>query len=342
LSFAGFIMNIVTSLGDPMALPMGEAFSMAGKTVLVTGAGGNVGSGIAEVFATNKANVVLSDLPSDGLSTMAKELRSRDFSVAEMPADLMKPEELKALVDFCVQRFGRLDAIINCGGVPFSHRIADEDVPDFDRIYHADVRSIWLLTKYAIPVMAAQGGGSIVNIASVNGHRALFFCSLYAGAKAAVLRMTQELAVELAPDGIRVNSVSPGLIPNPNRRQDRVVNHLHEPWASEIKNEIETMFPPDKQSRFQPLPHIGHGHDIGMACYYLCTPAARFVTGIDICVDGGKLLEMHEAEPRFTQNRSGRWRLLREKLLSLPEEAWKDFPHWLKPFREAQKAAEAK
>lgn len=312
-----------------MPLPHEDAFSMTGKVVIITGAAGNVGSGIADVFAANKANVIMSDLPGEKLTMAAENLRKSCPSVFETPANLTEPQQLKALVDQTVQRFGRLDAIVNCGGLPGSTVITEEDVPDFDRLYHTNVRSIWLLTKYAIEPMAANGGGSIVSISSINGHRPTFFCSLYASTKAAVLVMTQELAVELAPHNIRVNTVSPGMIANTSARTAWLVSLLHEPYASEFKAQFEPVAETATMTA-QPLKMVGHGHDIGMACYYLCTPAARFVTGEDIRVDGGKMLEMHEAEPRLRQGQPSFWHSLRQHVTALPDEAWKgEKPKWL-------------
>ena len=213
--------------------------------------------------------------------------------------------------------------------MPNSKAIADEDTPDFDRLYHTNVRSIWLLSKYAVAPMAASGGGSIVNIASINGHRALFMCALYSGTKAAVLAMTKELAVELAPQKIRVNSVSPGVIPTSYSWLNWVIGSLNEPFATAIRAEVEPLINNDVVGS-QPLARVGHGHDVGMACYYLCSPAARFVTGIDILVDGGKLMEMPESEPRFYHGQVSVWKTLRIRLLALPDEAWKaEKPQWL-------------
>jgi NAD(P)-dependent dehydrogenase (short-subunit alcohol dehydrogenase family) len=152
---------------------------------------------------------------------------------------------------------------------------------------------------------------------------------LYAGTKAAVLAMTKELAVELAPRKIRVNSVSPGIIPS-SGRIDWLCKQLHEPYSSQFRAEFEPHMA-EWMSTSQPLTMIGHGHDVGLACYYLCTPAARFVTGEDIRVDGGKHLEMHEGEPRFYNNQPVFFKRVRMHLTGLPEEAWKgEKPRWLR------------
>jgi NAD(P)-dependent dehydrogenase (short-subunit alcohol dehydrogenase family) len=258
--------------------------------------------------------------------------------VTPIPCDLTLPADLKALVDQTLATHGRIDALINCGALPSSQTLDEEDVPDFDRMYHTNVRSIWLLTKYCVEPMSRTGGGSIVNISSINGHRATFMCALYTGTKSAVMAMSRELAVELAPHNIRVNSVSPGAIPHPRRRIDDLFALLHEPYSSQIRNEFGPRMA-QMGRNIQPLRMTGHGHDIAMACYYLCSPAARFVTGADLLVDGGKSMEMHEAEPRFHGGQMSIWKQLRMTLLALPDDAWiGEKPKWLLRHRKAQTA----
>jgi 3-oxoacyl-[acyl-carrier protein] reductase len=306
--------------------------------VIVTGAAGNVGSGICEVFAADGAKLVCSDRAGERLSDVAKRLGQSNPNVVAIPCDLTIPAELKALVDQTVAKFGTVDALINCGAIPYSGPIAEEDAPDFDRMYHTNVRSLWLLTKYCVEPMR-KNGGAIVNIASINAHRAQFFCALYSGTKAAVVATTRELAVELAPLKIRVNSVSPGLIPNPHNRLTWLLQQLAEPYAKQIDAEFTPKMAQVGLDA-QPLRRRGHGHDIGMACHYLCSPAARFVTGEDLVVDGGKNQEMFECEPRFQQQQPF-WKMLRARLMELPEEAWTgEKPKWL--IRAKQQLAEAK
>ncbi len=326
-------MSVIKPVGQAMPLPIADAFGMTGKVVIVTGAAGNIGSGIAEVFAANGANVVITDRAGEKLTNVATTLRSSYPGIVDAACDLLVPEQLKSLVDQTFARFGRLDALVNCGAIPSSGHLSEEDVPDFDRLFHTNVRSIWLLAKYSVEPMAKGGGGAVVNIASINAYRAQFMCALYAGTKSAVLAMTRELSVELAPSNIRVNSVSPGLIPNINHRMDWMMHHLNEPYATQIKEE----FGPRLETASvwaQPLQLTGHGHDIGMACYYLCSPAARFVTGTDIVVDGGKQLEMPEMEQRFHNSPPAVYKAMRQRVFELPESAWKgEKPRWLTRWR---------
>lgn len=312
-----------------MPLAASEAFSLSGKVIVVTGAAGNVGGGIAEVFAANQVNLVLSDRAGEALDTAGKKLQSSNTTIQVIPADLTNPTDLQALVDQTLTRFGRLDALINCGGLPNSGRILDENIPDFDCFYHTNVRSIWLLSKYVYEPMKKQGGGSIVNIASINAHRPYFFCSLYTGTKAAVIAMTRELAVEFSPANIRVNSVSPGTISDPERRLEWFRMQLHEPYGTDLLKEFLPAI--SKLGQYsQPLEVQGHGRDVGMACYYLCCPAARFISGTDLTVDGAKTWEIPDHEPRFINPPTVTWKTIRQRLLQLPDSAWRgEKPKWL-------------
>jgi NAD(P)-dependent dehydrogenase (short-subunit alcohol dehydrogenase family) len=316
---------------SPFPLKVEEAFGVKGKVVIVTGAAGLIGQGIAEAFAVNGAKVVCSDRAGRRLDTSLQRLCDQGGQAIAVPADFARPEELHNLVDAAVQHYGGLDDLINCGGIPGSGRLIDDTAEDFDKLYHANVRSLWLLSKHAIVPMAQRGGGSIVNIASIHGHRALGFCSLYAGTKAAVLATTQEMAVELAPQHIRVNSVSPGWIADSKWRFQGLLEQLQEPFRSQIAREFAHLADEPPTTGLQPLTVAGTKFDIAMACLYLCAPAARFITGTDLLIDGGKLHEMPQVESRLWQKPASPWMALRPRLQQLPEEAWaSERPRWAK------------
>lgn len=319
-------------MSSPFSLKIEEAFRVKGKVVIVTGAAGLIGQGIAEAFAVNGASVVCSDRAGRKLDAVFQRLRGQGAQAVAAPADFGRPDELHTVVDAAVQHFGGLDVLINCGGIPGSGRLADETAEDFDKLYHANVRSLWLLSKHAIAPMTLRGGGSIVNIASVHGHRPAMFASLYAGTKAAVLATTREMAVELAPQGIRVNSVSPGWIADSKWRFQALLELLEEPFRSQIGTEFAHLADEPPTTAVQPLAVAGTKFDVAMACLYLCTPAARFITAADLLIDGGKLHEMPQAESRLWQKSSSPWMALRPRLQQLPDDAWAgERPRWARP-----------
>jgi NAD(P)-dependent dehydrogenase (short-subunit alcohol dehydrogenase family) len=314
------------------SLRISDAFKVAGMVTIVTGAAGRIGHGVAEVLAANQAKVVLSDRDEPRLQGALAQCQGHGGDCCAISADLTNPDQLRSLVDNTVSRFGRLDALVNCGAITSSDTIDRETVASFDRIYHTNLRSAWLLTKWAVEPMKSGNGGSIVNIASINGYRAQFPCSLYASGKAAMLAMTRELAVELAPHNIRVNSISPGLIATLHAFLNYVKPHLTEPYAQRMFDEVPRLFS-DSTETYQPLRRSGRPCDIAFACLYLCSPAAGFVTGTDLIIDGGKNQEslderMHQpTQPSFSMQ-------TRKWLFALPPEAWTNgIPDFVERYR---------
>lgn len=318
---------------SPHPLNIADAFKVADMVVIVTGAAGKIGRATAEVFAANGAKVVLTDRDEPRLQDATTHCQSLNRDCCPIPADLANPDQLKALIDGAVARFGRLDALVNCGAIPHSSSLEYETVASFDRIFHTNLRSAWLLTKWAAEPMRNSGGGSIVNIASINGHHAQFHCSLYASSKAALMSMTRELASELAPQNIRVNSISPGLIAEKYGFLKYVAPHLTEPYARRMFEEIPRLIPDSSTETFQPLRRAGRPGDIAFACLYLCSPAAGFVTGADLVVDGGKLQEPPQERWRQAPQPSFSMRA-RKWLFALPAEAWKNgIPEFIERYR---------
>ena len=306
-----------------------SAFSVRGQVVLVTGATGFIGSGIVEAFSTNGARVVLSDRDEGRLQKAVAKLREQGREAYAAPGDLSSASAPEQVVRAALDQAGRLDSLINCAGIPSSPSMDADTVENMDQILAVNVRAILLLTRQVAVPMRQQGGGQIVSIASINGHRAVFLCPIYAASKAAVLMLTRELATELASAGIRVNSVSPGLIARPDMEQAWVDRCLTEPYRERFRDRWrqhqQVMLPLE-----QPLARVGRPYDIAMACLYLCSPAARFVTGADLLVDGGRLQEIPAGEARFEKRRKDEvGAALRQELRDLPEDAWLRKPRWM-------------
>lgn len=316
---------------DPAPETISAAFGVGGQVVVVTGAAGTIGSAIAATLSRNGARVMLSDRAGAALEALRCTLEAAGADVRSEPADLVAPGDLDRLVAATLAAYGRIDALVNCGAITGSRPWDVEAVADFDRLYHTNVRSAWLLTQSVAKSMIATGGGSIVNIASINGHRATFPCALYAGTKAALMAMTRDLAIELAPHAIRLNSISPGYIAHIDREGHWVDRYLKTPWADEAYAMVREAMRASAANG-QPLARVGTPADIAWACVYLCSQAARFVTGTDLLVDGGKLQEMPDREPRCAADRTEPLRqALRAWLRALPNEAWIDLrrPPWL-------------
>lgn len=305
-----------------MDVPLGiaDAFSVRGQVVLITGAAGWIGSAIVRVFAGNGARVVATDRTQESLAALETQLPETTRPEQRIPADLLDLGQLKELVGQTIARCGKIDALIHCGGLPSSSRLLDGPDSDFDRLFHTNVRSGWALARAALEHLA-QTQGCIVNIASVNGHRAMFPGHLYAATKAALLSMTREMAAEFGPRLVRVNSVSPGAIVRPEMYLRCLRGKLTPAYLAAYEQRILEGLP-ETLTAHQPLARAGTPADVAWACVYLCAPAARFVSSADIVVDGAYLQEFRGPNPQG----QAFWQSNREWLRRLPAEAWADEP----------------
>lgn len=240
-----------------------EMIDLAGDVVIVTGASGGIGGGIARRLAAAGAAVVA-------------QVRSGDPPVLGGPAvtvraDLTASEAPPVVLDAAVEAFGRVDALVNNAGIQRLGALADLDDADWAEMVDTNLTAAHRLTRAAAALMREQGGGgSIVHIASIEGSQPAPRHGHYATTKAALIMHARAAALEYGREGIRVNSVSPGLIARPG---------LDDEWPQGIA----------RWRAAAPLQRLGTPEDIGDACVFLCSELARWITGIDLVVDGGVL-----------------------------------------------------
>ncbi len=254
---------------------------LEGKVAVITGGTSGIGARIAEVFVAEGAKVVIAGRRKDRGERLARKLGE---AASFLRTDVSIEADVKAMIDHAVDHFSRLDCLVNNAGrgSQFS-TIADVDLEQFDAVIAVHLRAVLAGMKYAARVMAAQGTGSIINVASVNGIRAGLGGHYYSAAKAASIHLTRCAAVELGEKGIRVNSISPGMIATGafgkygDMPSDEADDHPEYAEAA-----IRSVVP-----RWQPLQRVGHVDDIAQAALYLASDASRFVTGQNLVVDGG-------------------------------------------------------
>ena len=236
------------------------------KTVLITGASSGIGLGLAEAYLRNGANVVLNARDEAKLAKAAESLGHPD-RVALVPGDIGDRATGQRIVETALDRFGTVDVVINNAGHFFAKPFADYSEEDLDGFLAAHVKGTFLTSQAAVGAMRANGGGAIVNITTVLAQRAVSAIPSSApiAAKAGVNGITRSLAIELAPDNIRVNAVAPGIIKTP------------------IHGRTDEQF--EELNGMQPLGHVGEVKDIIDAVMYLAD--ANFVTGVVLPVDGG-------------------------------------------------------
>jgi NAD(P)-dependent dehydrogenase (short-subunit alcohol dehydrogenase family) len=228
--------------------------TLAGKQVLVTGAGSGIGAATARRFAADGAEVIVADLKPDAV---AKEL-----GVQGIVLDVRHEEQVSLAMD-------ELDVLVNCAGIGSTTNAPETTLDVWENVFAVNARGTFLCCKYAIPGMAARGGGSIVNMASVAGLVGLRNRAAYCASKGAVISLTRALAVDHVADGIRVNAVAPGTVDSP--------------WVRRLVEDAGESL--DALRARQPLGRLGTPEEIADAVAYLA--AAEFVTGSVLTIDGG-------------------------------------------------------
>jgi 3-oxoacyl-[acyl-carrier protein] reductase len=246
------------------------------KSIIVTGAGGGIGEGIAHRLAQEGAQVIVNDIAADRGEAVAAAIRAKGGRATFFKADVTKSGEVKALVEAAVQRHGKLDAMVNNAGWTHRNRPALEvSEEDFDRVYAINVKSIYLATIHAVPAFRANKGGSFINIASTAGVRPRPGLTWYNGSKGAVIITSKSLAAELGPDNIRVNCINPVFNPDTGLSAEFAGGPVDDARREKFLATI-------------PLGRFSTALDVANAALYLASDEAAFISGVCIEVDGGR------------------------------------------------------
>ncbi|WP_225408362.1 SDR family oxidoreductase [Stigmatella hybrida] len=245
---------------------------LSGHTALVTGAAAGIGRVTALAFAREGLKVVVSDIDEAGGEATAGQIRAAGGEARFIRCDVTQAAEVHALVQGTVAAYGRLDYAFNNAGIEIEKgKLADGSEAEFDAIMGVNVKGVWLCMKHQIPVMLAQGGGVIVNTASVAALGGAPKMSIYAASKHAVLGLTKSVAVEYAKKNIRINAVCPAVIDTEMYRRAHEADPRKAQFAAAV----------------HPIGRIGKAEEVAAAVIYLCSDGAGFTTGIALPVDGG-------------------------------------------------------
>ena len=256
--------------------------TLEGKVAVITGSTSGIGARTAELFVAEGARVVIAGRREEKGRRMARVLGD---GASFVRTDVTSESDVEAMIAHAVQTFGRLDCLINNAGIGSGYQDIDKvDLRQFDAAIAVHVRGPLAAMKYAVPIMASQGNGSIINVASVNGVRAGLGGHYYSAAKAALIHLTRCVAVEVGEKGIRLNTISPGPIATGAFRKGGGTNPDEADNSIEIANAAiaDVVLP-----RYQPLQRVGTMDDIARAALYFASDASRFVSGVDLPVDGG-------------------------------------------------------
>ncbi len=247
---------------------------LKGKVAIVTGGGSGFGEGIAKRFVEEGCKVVVNDINADGGERVAAEIKSSGGEAAFTKGDVSKDADWAAMLKFSLDTFGDLDIVVNNAGITHRNQpMLEVSENDFDRVFAVNVKSLFHSTRNIVPHFRNRGGGVFITIASTAGVRPRPGLVWYSGSKGAAITTSRSMAVELAPDKIRVNVVNPVAGDTPLLPQFMGAD------TPEIRAKFVATIPLGRFS--QPL-------DIANACLYLASDEAEFITGACIEVDGGR------------------------------------------------------
>ncbi len=241
------------------------------KTILITGAGGGLGSEMARLLSDNGAQIIIVDLDAEKGEETAASINADGGRAWFIKADVTSEADWKAAVDFAVEKTGKLDVVVNNAGINIRKPVEEMTIEEWCTMMKVNTGSVFLGTKYAIPVMRKQGGGSIINTSSVCGligHK--YTPEAYTASKGAVTMLTKAIASRYGKDNIRCNSIHPSTV--------------HTPL-------VEVLFkdPERKAERLGevPLGRLASAADVANAVLYLASEEASFINGVSLPVDGG-------------------------------------------------------
>jgi NAD(P)-dependent dehydrogenase (short-subunit alcohol dehydrogenase family) len=248
-----------------------------GKVAVITGAAGGIGRAACLRFAAEGAKVVAVDLAGSDLAGVAAAVKDAGGQLIEAPADVTQSKQVEAYVERAVSNFGRIDAFFNNAGIEGWVGPSTEYPEEmFDRVMAVNVKGVWLGMKYVVPVMRKQGGGAIVNTASVAGLSGTPTIIAYGASKHAVIGLTKSAALEFGADKIRVNAVCPSPIETRMMRSlERGINPDH-PEAVH-----------DMMAANIPLQRYGEPEEVAALVAFLCSDDAKFISGGQYTIDGG-------------------------------------------------------
>jgi len=250
---------------------------LEGRIAIVTGGGSGIGRAISRLYAAEGAKVVIGDIKADGEVTV-EDIRKHGDDAIFVRTDVRDPSQVRRLLDVAVEKYGGIDIVCNNAGIELVRRLVDTTEEEWDMVINTNLRSSFLVSKYALPRMIRKGKGVIINIASQLGLVGFENLTVYCASKGGLILLTKAMALEYAKHGIRVNCICPGAIDTPM-----------------LEREVKLMEDPDEARRMfvskHPLGRLGTPEEIAQAALFLASDRASFITGESLVVDGGYVVQ---------------------------------------------------
>ncbi len=250
-----------------------DDMKLAGKIAIITGAGSGIGHEAAKLFGAEGATVVVADRNEAAARAVADEIVAQGGHATALRVDVAREAEVEAMITSTVAAHGRLDILVNNAGYGFAGTVVTTSEADWDALMAVNVKGVFFGCKYAVPAMARQGGGAIVNTASAAANIGIHDRAAYVASKGAVAALTRAMAIDHVEDGIRINAVAPGTIESPY-----FTEILKAPGAAQLRRGLEER---------QAMGRLGRPVEIAQAMLWLASDDASFCTGTVMTVDGG-------------------------------------------------------
>ena len=252
---------------------------LAGKVAVVTGSSSGIGRACVERFAQEGARIVVNGYPAERGEQVAELIRASGGDAAYCEADVRKSDDLERLIAFAVERYGRVDLLMNNAYCGESASVIEQKLEDWNEVFASVVTAAYLGSKFALPSMIASGGGAILNTASVHGLMGSDGAAAYDASKAALINLTRQMAVDYGPHGVRVNALCPG----------KIITERSEAWYNKRTEDIR------RDRLVYPIRRAGRAHEVANAALFLLSEEASFITGHALVVDGGLTAQLQDA-----------------------------------------------